>query len=59
MFHSIWLTELAKKILVAKNIAETIGLKNVTFHHGDVAEVKDKYDFVVSRAVMELDGLIN
>lgn len=55
-FHLVDRT--GKKILVAKSIAETIGLKNVTFHHGDVAEVKDKYDFVVSRAVMELDGLI-
>ncbi len=55
-FHLVDRT--GKKILVAKSIAESIGLSNVTFYHGDVAEVKDKYDFVVSRAVMELDGLI-
>ncbi|MEG1540233.1 MAG: 16S rRNA (guanine(527)-N(7))-methyltransferase RsmG, partial [Muribaculaceae bacterium] len=34
------------------------GLTNVTFQHGDIKEVKDKYDFVVSRAVMLLDELV-
>lgn len=55
-FHLIDRT--GKKIKVGQSIAESIGLENVTFQHGDVAEVKDKYDFVVSRAVMQLDALL-
>lgn len=55
-FHLIDRT--GKKIRVASSIAESIGLKNVTFQHGDAAECKEKFDFVVSRAVMQLDALI-
>ena len=40
------------------SIAEEIGLKNVTFQHGDIGECRKKYDFVVSRAVMRLDELL-
>ena len=47
-----------KKITVASSIAKAIGLTNVSFYHGDVAEIKDKFDFAVSRAVMEMVGLI-
>lgn len=47
-----------KKINVAKDIADRIGLKNVDFRHCDIAEVKEKFDFVVSRAVMQLDSLV-
>lgn len=42
----------AKKLKVAENIARECRLTNVEFRHGDVAEVKEKFDFVVSRAVM-------
>ncbi len=42
----------AKKLKVAENIARECELTNVEFRHGDVAEVKEKFDFVVSRAVM-------
>ncbi|MBD5217682.1 MAG: 16S rRNA (guanine(527)-N(7))-methyltransferase RsmG [Bacteroidales bacterium] len=42
----------AKKLRVAKEIAEAAGITNVKFMHGDVAECKEKFDFVVSRAVM-------
>ena len=49
---------IGKKLKVAQDIAERIGLKNVTFQHGDVKEVKGKFDFVVSRAVMDLGDLV-
>ncbi|MDE6685352.1 MAG: 16S rRNA (guanine(527)-N(7))-methyltransferase RsmG [Duncaniella sp.] len=55
-FHLI--DRIGKKIRVAQSIAEEIGLKNVTFQHGDVGECHMKYDYVVSRAVMQLDELI-
>lgn len=55
-FHLI--DRIGKKIMVARDIAEKIGLTNVTFQHGDIGECREKYDFVVSRAVMQLDELI-
>lgn len=55
-FHLI--DRIGKKIKVAMSIAEEIGLKNVTFQHGDIGECRRKYDFVVSRAVMRLDELL-
>ena len=44
-----------KKLKVAQAVAEACGLTNVRFQHGDVAEVKEKFDFVVSRAVMQAE----
>ena len=55
-FHLV--DRIGKKLKVAQDIAERIGLKNVTFQHGDVKEVKGKFDFVVSRAVMDLGELV-
>lgn len=50
---------IGKKVLkVAGGIAEEIGLKNVTCIHSRVEDVKDKFDFVVSRAVMPLPDLV-
>lgn len=54
-FHLI--DRIGKKIRVASSIAESIGLDNVTFQHGDIGECHRKFDFVVSRAVMRLDEL--
>lgn len=55
-FHLI--DRVGKKIKVAKEIAEAIGLKNVTFQHGDSGECHEKFDFVISRAVMPQTDLI-
>lgn len=55
-FHLV--DRIGKKLRVAQDVAERIGLKNVTFQHGDVKEVKGKFDFVVSRAVMDLGDLV-
>ena len=55
-FHLI--DRIAKKLRVAQEIASQSGLKNVTFQHGDVLEVKGKFDFVVSRAVMPLPNMV-
>ncbi|MDE6086425.1 MAG: 16S rRNA (guanine(527)-N(7))-methyltransferase RsmG [Muribaculaceae bacterium] len=54
-FHLV--DRIAKKLKVAESIADTIGLENVTFQHGDASECKEKFDFVISRAVMKLDDL--
>ena len=55
-FHLV--DRIGKKLKVAMDIADRIGLTNVTVQHGDIKEVKGKYDFVVSRAVMDLNELI-
>lgn len=54
-FHLI--DSIGKKIRVAQEIANAIGLKNVTFRHCRAEEEKAKFDFVVSRAVMPLADL--
>jgi 16S rRNA (guanine527-N7)-methyltransferase len=51
-FHLI--DSIGKKIKVVKAIAESLGLKNVRIENIRVEQVKDKYDFVVSRAVTKL-----
>ena len=55
-FHLI--DRIWKKINVAKEIAEKLGLKNVTFQHGDMGECKVSCDFVVSRAVTDQPTLV-
>lgn len=55
-FHLI--DRIGKKIRVAEDIVNSLGLTNVTFQHGDIGECHEKYDFVVSRAVMRLDELV-
>lgn len=49
---------IGKKIRVAQEVAETIGLKNTTFAHERAEEEKGLFDFVVSRAVMPLPDLV-
>lgn len=48
---------IGKKVRVASEIANAIGLKNVTTNHIRVEDLKLKFDFVVSRAVMPLDDI--
>lgn len=49
---------IGKKIRVATEVANAIGLKNVQLRHCRAEEVKEKFDFVVSRAVMPLPDLV-
>lgn len=49
---------IGKKIKVGQAVADAIGLKNITLKHQRVQEEKEKFDFVVSRAVMPLDDLV-
>ena len=55
-FHLI--DRIGKKVAVAKEIAAQLGLKNVTFQHGDMGECKEKADFVISRAVTDQSTLV-
>lgn len=47
-----------KKIRVAQEVCNAIGLKNCSPTHLRGEEEKDKYDFIVSRAVMPLPDLV-
>lgn len=49
---------IGKKIRVATEVADAIGLRNVSFRHCRAEEEKGKFDFVVSRAVMPLPDLV-
>jgi 16S rRNA (guanine527-N7)-methyltransferase len=55
-FHLV--DSIGKKVRVAHEIADAIGLKNCSFQHARMEDVKGKYDFVVSRAVMPLSDLV-
>ena len=55
-FHLV--DSIGKKIKVCTEVAQAIGLDNVTFRHCRAEEEKDLFDFVVSRAVMPLNDLI-
>ena len=55
-FHLV--DSIGKKVRVASEIAQSIGLENVRTSHSRAEEIKDKYHFVVSRAVMQLPDLV-
>ena len=55
-FHLVDSTK--KKILVCQEISQSLGLQNVNTEWARVEEVKEKFDFVVSRAVMPLSDII-
>ena len=49
---------IGKKIKVASEVAQALGLTNVVCKQERVEEEKQKFDFVVSRAVMPLPDLV-
>lgn len=55
-FHLI--DRIGKKVRVAQEVAQAIGLTNCTFQHGDSGECRSKFNFVISRAVMSLPDLV-
>lgn len=55
-FHLI--DRIGKKVRVATEIANAIGLDNVTFRHAGIEEEKQKFDFAISRAVMPMPDLV-
>ncbi len=52
-FHLV--DSIGKKIKVVNEVKEGLGLENVKTTHGRVEEVKDTYDFIVSRAVAQME----
>ena len=51
-FHLV--DSIGKKVKVANEVANAIGLKNVKFSHARAEDIKEQYDFVVTRAVMPM-----
>ena len=54
-FHLV--DSIAKKIKVVQGVAEALGLENVTASHIRAEKVEGKFDFVVSRAVTNINSL--
>lgn len=52
-FHLV--DSIGKKIKVVNEVVEGLGLQNVKTTHGRVEEVDDTYDFIVSRAVAQME----
>ena len=55
-FHLV--DSIGKKVKVANEVATAIGLKNVKLSHARAEEIKEQYDFVVTRAVMPMVDLM-
>ena len=55
-FHLV--DSIGKKVRVASEIATAIGLTNVRTSHSRAEDIKEKYSFIVSRAVMQLPDLV-
>ena len=56
--HFLLVDSVRKKINVCQEVINALGLKNVETRWCRAEEVKEKFDFVVSRAVMSLTDLI-
>ncbi len=55
-FHLV--DSIGKKIKVVNEVSEGLGLQNVRTTHGRVEKVKDTYDFIVSRAVAQMETFV-
>ena len=56
--HFLLIDSIGKKIKVASEVAKALGLTNVVCKQERAEEEKQKFDFVVSRAVMPLPNLV-
>lgn len=55
-FHLV--DSIGKKIKVVDEVVAGLGLENVKTTHGRVEDVKDTYDFIVSRAVAHMETFV-
>ena len=55
-FHLV--DSIGKKIKVVNEVVAGLGLENVNTTNGRVEEVKDTYDFIVSRAVAQMETFV-
>ena len=52
------LDSIGKKIKVVEAVSEALGLKNLKAVHGRAEKVKGEFDFIVSRAVTNMDDFV-
>ena len=55
-FHLV--DSIGKKIKVVNDVTEGLGLQNIKTTHGRVEEIKGTYDFIVSRAVAQMETFV-
>ncbi|MEQ6125324.1 16S rRNA (guanine(527)-N(7))-methyltransferase RsmG [Pseudotenacibaculum sp. MALMAid0570] len=55
-FHLV--DSIGKKIKVVNEVSEGLQLQNVRTTHGRVEEIKEEYDFIVSRAVAQMETFV-
>lgn len=55
-FHLV--DSIGKKIKVVNEVAQTLGLKNVRGTHARAEEIKEQFDFIVSRAVTAMPAFL-
>lgn len=61
MFPEVQFTlvdSIGKKIKVVQEVAQALGLENVSAHHQRAEQVKGKFDFIVSRAVTAMENFL-
>jgi 16S rRNA (guanine527-N7)-methyltransferase len=51
-FHLV--DSIGKKIKVVQEVASSLGLQNVTASHARAETIKDRFDFIISRAVTQM-----
>jgi len=56
-FHLV--DSIGKKIKVVQSVVDQLEIKNVRVSHQRAENVKDRYDFIVSRAVTKMPGFIS
>lgn len=56
--HFLLVDSIGKKVKVASEIAQALGLQNVETLHARGEQIKQKFDFIVSRAVTTLPDLV-
>ncbi|TYB78050.1 16S rRNA (guanine(527)-N(7))-methyltransferase RsmG [Bizionia gelidisalsuginis] len=56
-FHLV--DSIAKKLKVVREVVDGLGLENVKTTHSRVEEIKDTYDFIVSRAVAVMPTFVH
>lgn len=52
--HFVLVDSIGKKIKVVKEVAASLGLKNVDAFHARAEEIKGEFDFIISRAVTQM-----
>lgn len=56
--HFLLTDSIGKKIKVVNEVAASLNLQNLTAAHSRSEDIKEKFDFIVTRAVAEFDQLI-